>query len=212
MENAIKDTSAVSIRSFIMEQFNSQSVQVKQTTKLTKGFTLVELMVTIAVAGILTMIALPSLSDFLVRMRVDNEVIEIQRLLLTARNTAINSGLNTSLCPLKDDNTCDAITNWTGRIGVVRIDAVNGDVLIKEKAPITAGDQLTFAFSNVTYNPAGQLGFFNGNSSTFSYCPRGNPDYSRGVVVTISGRSTLSSDNNGDGKDQDRLGTNISCP
>ncbi len=197
-----------------MEQFNSQPIQAKLTTKLTKGFTLIELMVTIAVAGILTMIALPNLSEFLVKMRVDNEVTEIQRLLLTARNTAITSGLNTSLCPLKNDNTCDAITNWTGRIGVVRIDAVNGDVLIKEKAAIKTGDQLIFAFTDVTYNPAGQLGFFNGNSSTFSYCPRGNPDYSRGVVVTISGRSSLSFDNNGDGKDQDRAGDNISlnCP
>jgi len=195
-----------------MEQFNSQPIKIKHTPKVSKGFTMVELMVTIAVAGILTTIALPSLNDFLTRMRVDNEVIEIQRLLLTARNTAINSGLNTSLCPLKNDNTCDAITNWTGRIGVVRIDAVNGDLLIKEKAAIKAGDQLIFAFSNVTYNPAGQLGFFNGNSSTFSYCPKGNPDYSRGVVVTISGRSSLSTDNNGDGKDQDRTGANISCP
>jgi prepilin-type N-terminal cleavage/methylation domain-containing protein len=174
-----------------------------------QGFTLVELMVSIAVVAILSAIALPSMSDFLVRMRVDNEIIEVQRLLLTARNAAINSGQNSQLCPLKANDTCDLTTNWTGRIGVV-----SADGLIKEKSPIKAGDSLIFAFSNVTYNPAGQLGFFNGNSSTFSYCPKGHPDYSRAVVVTISGRSSLSADNNGDGKDQDRQNNNISsnCP
>jgi len=189
-----------------MEKFNSQSAKIKRITKSANGFTLVELMVTIAVAGILTMIALPSLNDFLVRMRVDNEVIEIQRLLLTARNAAINSGQNASLCPLAANDTCQNTTNWTGRIGVV-----SSDGLIKVKSAIKTGDQLIFAFSNVTYNAAGQLGFFNGNSSTFSYCPKGNADYSRGVEVTISGRSSLTADNNGDGKDQDRAGANISC-
>lgn len=190
-----------------MEQFNSHTVKIKQSIKLVRGFTLVELMVTIAVAGLLSAIALPGLNSFLVKMRVDNEVIEIQRLLLTARNAAINSGQNASFCPLAANDTCQNTTNWTGRIGVV-----GADGLIKEKSAIHNGDKLIFAFSTVTYNPAGQLGFFNGNSSTFSYCPAENSDYSRGVVVTISGRSSLSSDINGDGKDQDRLGANITCP
>jgi len=187
-----------------MEQFNSQSVKVKESTKLSKGFTLVELMVTVAVAGILTMIALPSLNDFLVRMRVDNEVIEIQRLLLTARNAAINSGQNAQLCPLAADDTCQITTNWTGRIGVI-----GADGLIKQKAAINAGDQLEFAFTNITYNAAGQL--TNNNFGIFSYCPKGYSDYSRGVEVTLSGRSSLSADNNGDGTDQDRAGTKVSC-
>ena len=179
-----------------------------------QGFTLIEAMVTIAIVAILSAIALPSMSSFLVKMRVDNEVIEVQRLLLTARNTAINSGQSAALCPLAANDTCQNTTNWTGRIGVIKLDPLNGDELIKEKSPIKSGDSLIFAFSNVTYNPAGQLGFFNGNSSTFSYCPEGKPDYSRAVVVTISGRSSLSTDNNGDGKDQDRQNNNIStnCP
>jgi len=209
MENAINSTIAVLFRSLTMEQFTSQSVKVKQRNTVAKGFTLVELMVTIAVAGILVALAIPSLSSFIIKMRVDNEVREIQRLLLTARNVAINSGQNASLCPLAVNDTCQNTTNWTGRIGVV-----GADGLVREKSPIKVGDNLIFAFTNVTYNPVGQLGFFNGNSSTFSYCPANNRDYSRGVTVTISGRSSLSTDNNNDGKDQDRQNNNISinCP
>lgn len=192
-----------------MEQFNSQLIKGKRFTTKIQGFTLTELMVTVAVAGIISAVALPSLNDLLVRMRVDNEVIEIQRLLLTARNTAINSGLNASICPLKNDDTCDVITDWTGRIGVVQIDAILGDVLIREKAAVQTGDKLEFAFSDITYNASGQL--TNNNFGTFSYCPKGYTSYSRGVEVTLSGRSSLSDDYDGDGKDQDRNGADISC-
>jgi len=187
-----------------MKHFNSRLVKAKAITKVAKGFTLIELMVTISVAGVLTAIALPNLNEFLVRMRVDNEVIEIQRLLLTARNAAINSGQNAQLCPLAANNTCLNSIDWTGRIGVV-----SSDGLIKEKAAISTGDELEFAFNGITYNPAGQL--TNNNFGTFSYCPKGYSGHSRGVEVTLSGRSSISSDNDGDGFDKDRTGTKISC-
>jgi len=169
------------------------------------GFTLIELLVTIAIAAIAITIAVPSLSSFTMQMRVDNEVTELQRLLLTARNTAINSGEDASLCPLKVDDTCENSRNWKGRIGVVSI----ADGLIKEREAITSGDSLNFILPSVTYSPSGQLRTANNNFLIFSYCPSGNADYCRGVGLSLSGRTYLSSDINGDGKDQDRNGNNI---
>jgi len=169
------------------------------------GFSLIELLVTVAIAGIALAIAVPSLSSFTMQMRVDNEVTELQRLLLTARNTAINSGEDASLCPLKVDDTCENSRNWKGRIGVVSI----ADGLIKEREAITSGDSLNFILSSVTYSPSGQLRTANNNLLIFSYCPSGNADYCRGVGLSLSGRTYLSSDINGDGKDQDRNGNNI---
>jgi len=168
------------------------------------GFTLVELMITIGIAAIALTIAVPSLNIFTVQMRVDNEVTELHRLLLITRNAAINSGQNATLCPLQADDTCQNIRVWTGRIGVVSIDG-----LIKEREPIKRGDKLDFDFNGVTYNPSGQLN--NNNIDTFSYCPYGFPDYSRGVDLSLAGRAYLSSDINGDGKDQDRNNNNIIC-
>ena len=81
-----------------------------------QGFTLVELMVAIAVVAILSATALPKLNDFLLKMRVDDEISEIQRLLLAARNMAINTGKNTTICPLTG-NSCT--NNWQNEISVL---------------------------------------------------------------------------------------------
>jgi type IV fimbrial biogenesis protein FimT/type IV fimbrial biogenesis protein FimU len=181
----------------------SKSVKEK-ILKVNSGFSLIELMVSIAIASIIITIAVPSLSSFTMQMRVDNEVIELQRLLLTTRNAAINSGQNATLCPLNAGDTCQKTTVWTGRIGVVSVDG-----LIKEREPIQVGDSLNFTLNSVTYSPSGRLDTANSKLLTFRYCPSGNADFCRGVGLSMSGRTYLSSDINGDGKDQDREGNDI---
>lgn len=188
----------------------SKSIQSKRM----QGFTLVEVMVAIAVVAILSSVALPSLNNFMVKMRVDNEITEIQRLLLTARNMAINTGKNTTVCPLSDG---DCTANWQNEISVFtnssNVIATNNtfaapDELIKVKSAIKANDRLQFANVSVIYAPSGLLLTAQGS---FSYCPQGEDDESRGIDLSISGRSYLSSDTDNDGKDEDRNGNEIVC-
>ncbi len=170
-----------------------------------QGFTLVELMVTIAVVAILSAIALPSMNNFLIKMRVDNEITEMQRLLLTARNVAINSGINTSVCPLNDDgDACSGTNSWLGIIGVVNTDGV-----LKEKSALKAGDQLQFNSATIVYTPTGQTS--TDTAGSFSYCPKGYTEENRGIDVSSSGRVYSSSDTDNDGKDENRAGGEISC-
>jgi type IV fimbrial biogenesis protein FimT/type IV fimbrial biogenesis protein FimU len=179
-----------------------------------KGFTLIELMVAIAVVAILSAIALPSMNVFLVKMRVDNEISEMQKLLLTARNMAINTGKNTTVCPLTNGSCTN---NWQNQISVFTNGSNNlatnntfaaPDELIKIKEAIKTGDRLQFANGSVIYAPSGQLITANG---TFSYCPINDDDWSRGIDLSISGRSYTSSDIDNDGKDEDRNGDDIVC-
>jgi len=182
---------------------------------LCKGFTLVELMVTIAVLAIMITIALPSLNTFIVKMRVDNEISELQRLILTARNTAINEGMNVTLCPL-NGAVCSNVNNWNGIIGVVSSAGINangvafGTLIIKTKEAIKAGDQLLFPNIGLTYNASGNIA--DGNVGTFRYCPQNENDFARGVLINLSGRSYVITDINNDDLEQTRYEINNPCP
>lgn len=158
-------------------------------------------MVGIAILAILTTIALPKLSDFTVQMRVDNEITEMHRLLLTAKNAAINSGQIATVCPLVG-NAC-AGNNWQGPVGVISVDG-----LIKEKSAIKTGDKLQYTNASVIFTPSGRLGNAIG---TFRYCPTGHLEHSRGIDVSLSGRIYSSADIDADGEDELRNGAQIIC-
>jgi prepilin-type N-terminal cleavage/methylation domain-containing protein len=187
-----------------------------QNKKFVKGFTIVELIIGIAIIGILTAIAGPSLGKFIVQSRVDNEVSEIHRLILAARNSAINSGKNVTLCPLSG-TSCS--TNWQNELSVF-INSDNtlannqnyvsaSEQLIKVKGKITNGDTLIYSQSIIVFAPTGRL--VSGGNSNFSYCPKGHNDLSRGVEISLSGRVYATSDTNNNGKDDNRDGTEVSC-
>tara|TARA_R110000744_G_scaffold103392_2_gene198246 strand:- start:2845 stop:3438 length:594 start_codon:yes stop_codon:yes gene_type:complete len=187
-----------------------------QNKKRVKGFTITELLIGIAIVGILTAIAGPSLGQFIVQSRVDNEISELHRLILSARNSAINSGRNVTLCPLSG-TSCS--TNWQNELSVF-INSDNtlannksfinaNEELIKVKGSIASGDTLQFSQNVIIFAPTGRL--VSGGNGNFSYCPKGNNDLSRGVEVSLSGRVYTTSDTDSDSKDENRDGTEVTC-
>jgi type IV fimbrial biogenesis protein FimT len=185
-------------------------------TKICRGMTLIELMISIGITSLLSTIAIPSFNNFIIQLRVDNEISRLSRLLLTARNHAINSGNNVIICPLADSGTCSV--NWFEQLSVFidnngnkQFDIADGERLITTKGPSFSGDILTYATNRnkITYQPTGHL--FGLSNGTFRYCPKGHKDKSRAIVVARSGRFYASTDNNNDGYDQTRHNKKISC-
>lgn len=183
--------------------------------KRTQGFTLLELLIGIAILGIISAIAAPSLSELLVKNRVDNEISQLQRLLLQTRNSAVNKSETVTICPLSGTNVCQ--NSWKNAISIfIDLDndgvyePTNNEELIQVKEASNNDDTLVFPFTRVSYQPTGILnGVFNG---TFNYCPNDHNELSRGVIVSRStGRIYTSQDIDGDGVEEDRVGTEITC-
>lgn len=179
------------------------------------GMTLIELLVSVSIICALLLIALPNYQNFIIKMRVDNEIYHLQRLLLLTRNSAINADSNAILCPLDDEITCSG--NWEKPLSVF-VDLNNNqqfdsltERVIAYKAEINTIDKLIYAKGRkrITFSPTGHLsGFSNG---TFRYCPTANLKLARGIIIAISGRFYLSRDYNNDGLEENRSGIALKC-
>lgn len=187
--------------------------EIQEIMPLYQGFTLIELLISVSIIGVLLMVALPNLSSYMVKSRVDNEISELHRLILTARNAAINSGKNVTLCPLSSSNVCG--TNWQNELTVFNNTADTSkfdsttEQIIKVKAKLTTNDTLKLNQTTLVYAPTGRL--ISGNNSVFTYCPKDYSEFARGVNISLSGRVYASQDTDNDDKDEDRSGNEFTC-
>jgi len=195
---------------------SSRSAFICHPLKANLGITLIELMVSVGITSILTTIALPNFDDFIIRLRVDNEISRLGRLLLTARNHSINSQDNVIICPLDKSSICTS--NWHLELSVFidsngnqKFDSAENELMISKKSPIRSGDILTYAKNRtkITYQATGHL--FGLSNGTLRYCPKGHQEKSRAIVVARSGRFYATSDINNDGKDETRSKQVITC-
>jgi len=148
------------------------------------GFTFMELVITVAVAAVVTSMALPSLSGLLRNTRVKQTATDMVMTLAYARNEAINRNAQVSVV---------AFGSWTAGWQVVaggtplRQTALSGEITV-------AGP----ASSTLTYNPDGRLS--NLTTLRFVFSVPGNTEVlMRCVSATLMGQPVLQTDANRDG-------------
>jgi len=137
-----------------------------------KGFTLVELMVTVAVAGIIAAIAAPSFGKMISHNRLVSSSNEMIAALQVARTEAVTRRAQTTFCPSTDGATCSggAGSQWivfSSRNGVdtqLRSVAANPRMVVKTSANVTGGN------TRITFTPAGFVQVGAKSSGTISVC------------------------------------------
>lgn len=176
-----------------------------------RGLTLLELMITIAIAAILLTAVGPNIQSLLVTNQVAGTINDISSVIRFARSRAINEQTDVTVCPSSDFSHC--ATNWA-LPKIVFIDTDSNGQINGLEALLASTESLpdTLRVSGVT----GTL-VFNDDGSTqdarsIVICHNNNDTrFARAVLVTQFGRVSVSADNNGDGVAEDITGTALTC-
>ncbi|MGI8739797.1 MAG: GspH/FimT family pseudopilin [Gammaproteobacteria bacterium] len=155
------------------------------------GFTLVELVVTIAISAILLTTAIPSFQALIQTNRMAANVNEFIGALNLARSEAIKRGVDVTVCK-GTAASCNPDADWEN--GWIVFSDLNGNITIN------AGDEVlrvypaldagyTFYGNNnvtnrVTYNPKGMCAM-----GTLVMCDARGFDEARAVVIARTGRA-----------------------
>lgn len=158
-----------------------------------QGFTLIELMIVIAIAAILLTIAVPGMQNLIVNNRMTTVTNELVTDLMVAKSEAVRRGTPVSLCIRNAaGNNCNAAGSWSnGWIAFTNANADGivdaGETVLKVHSAVPAGIAIpapTFPTpSVVTYRPSGATRV----TGTFTLC---QPNYfGRILTVSVTGRT-----------------------
>lgn len=156
------------------------------------GFTLVELMVTLAIGAIILAFGVPSFQSMMRTNRAATQANEFTSAINLARSEAAKRGRNMVLCPSSNQTSCTGGTDWAAG-WLLFIDTNNNDTLDGAEQVFRVWSQLsgnpTFTGpTNVSYRPTGDI---TGSSASFGYSI---DEKSQAICINAVGRSHVEKD------------------
>ena len=156
-----------------------------------RGFTMIELLVTISIATIMMTVAIPSFIDFIRNSRLTSQTNDFVLALTYAKSEAVKSAQEAVVCSSSDGTSCADSVDWeTGWI-VYQDTNDDGDIdadeILQVHAALTGGNTLrTGTKTEITFQ---HTGFSPNANATFSLCDdRGATDGGRSIIVSNQGR------------------------
>ena len=166
------------------------------------AFTLVELMVTLAVLGISLMIAVPSFLSFSRSNRTVSDTNSLVGALNFARSEATKRRANISVCSSNDGLTCAAGIGWnsgwivfinTDNDSPAQVDA--GETILRVYGATSPGNAINASAAladSITYRADG----FSTAQGQFVLCDSSGAPSARAIGVSRTGRVSLSTGGN----------------
>ncbi|MCK5918507.1 MAG: GspH/FimT family protein [Cocleimonas sp.] len=156
-----------------------------------KGFTLIELITTIAVAAILAAIAIPSFATILKNNAMVTTNNKILAALNFTRSSAITNGASATLCKSNAQSTdCDSTASWED--GWIVFNDTNGnaqvdtnEVILNVYQGIKGDLTISYRHSRLVYN---NDGFSMGYAGVFLLCDSRGNSAKKGIIISSNGR------------------------
>jgi len=160
---------------------------------------LLELMITVAIGGLLLSMAVPALQSFTNNAKRSGAVNDFVSSMHLARNTAITANSRVTICASSNATNCQAVTwdkgwivfvdpnsNQSVDLGETIISVSNGF----DRVSLRSGEFAAY----IMYRPNGRAmnASVAGNSGQFTVCDSRGAEHARVVIVELSGRPRLS--------------------
>lgn len=182
--------------------------------KRRSGFTLLELVVSTSLASILFCIAIPALSNFLNKQKIDSQTYSIWRMLNKTRALAINSGRKMTLCGMDENNQCarDNIQTFVIFYDANKNYKLDASDTTYEHLQLNQGSTIHLRTSLsrkvISYRHNGYVV----QNAGITICPlQDDPTLIKKVSVNRAGRSYLDPDRDGDGRIETSKGDLVKC-
>ena len=141
------------------------------------GFTLIELMITVSIVGILATLAAPALHQMVLAQNVRSAAGDLQTTLYFARSEAIKRATNVDVVP----SSADWRNGW-----VVKVSGAGGNVLRSQNA---LSDQLSaMSGSTITYRSDGRV---TATPATIAFTTSDVKVQARCIKIDLSGRPNV---------------------
>ena len=181
------------------------------------GLTLIELLVTFAIAAVLISVALPAMRGLVAGNKSAAALNQLVGAVTLARSAAITHHATVTLCP-GYERTCLGRDQWHKGALLFLDRNANGkleraDPVLSRLPSFSNGRVYWRSFGNRTYLQFIARGYTAWQNGNFLYCPANRADTeARLIILNAQGRIRPARDRNGDGVVEDAAGKPVKCP